>query len=100
MYCPSLKENPELLRGRTCPDCGLYFCSKKAVTIHKSALHKKPKKTSHEDERQEAIEDVDLTNFQNEEIEQLENNELLNDDNAALVSVEQNSETPWIEDDS
>ena len=44
MYCPSLQSTSALMAGGICNECGFYFCSKKAVTIHKTFLHKKKHK--------------------------------------------------------
>lgn len=48
-YCPSLCSNPKVIEDRTCKDCGMYFCSKKAVLTHRKFLHKKQKKIEDND---------------------------------------------------
>ncbi|KAF2894447.1 hypothetical protein ILUMI_11727, partial [Ignelater luminosus] len=39
LYCPSLKDERHQLVGRTCKQCGLYFCTKKNAQTHRWSLH-------------------------------------------------------------
>ena len=101
MHCPSLQSTSALMAGRICNECGLYFCSKKAVTIHKTSLHKKKtKKTIDNRPVTEAENDENDTNdIHDADIDQLKGNKLINEDSIAFVSIQKSHENPWIDDD-
>lgn len=97
LYCPSLQLKPELLLDRTCKECGLYFCSKKAVAAHKTSLHKKKKKTG------DRVSEEENERAESEDMEDLDTHDLethsQQDEAPAFVSVEKSNENPWVDDE-
>lgn len=90
LFCPSVKSE---VQDRTCKDCGIYFCSKRAVADHRRALHKKNKKNGL-DEKDELI-TSELNSPQNTDASKA----AANSDLAPFISIEQTLDSPWIEDE-
>lgn len=89
-YCPTVKLE---VTERTCKYCGIYFCSKKAVKVHQR-IHIVKKSTQSEtptiDEDNNDIEcDLEKT------FETTSADECV----APLVTIENNMQSTWVEDD-
>lgn len=92
-YCPSLCSDLKLIVERTCKECGLYFCSKKAVTLHKNSLvHQKLLGTTSWQEEEEKEKEENK-----EQEREWHDNETNEAEIAPVITIEQSAHIPWIE---
>lgn len=104
LYCPSLCSEANIIQGRTCDKCGLYFCSKKAVLCHKK-IHKKQKKSNElirEENDDEEGEDGDRSEEKDENGKEEKTSREERDSNdgecTPVITIEQSAHIPWADD--
>lgn len=123
LYCPSLKGERHQLVGRTCKQCGLYFCAKKNAQTHRRSFHYRKEQSKEQTDDSAApkvrplrivtrrsvaksrevlcvVRENDNVEWLNEDDVDLQNEEPTVElkDACPLVTVEDSQANPWSED--